>query len=429
MTNRTGTIFTVAGSLTVVNSTVAGNQSTGDGAGVTVYKPTTGEPTSFRLANTIIAGNAGRDECFVLNGVAASGSSNLITAHDADARTPCPAVAATGDPQLGSLQLNAPGRTPTMSIAATSPAVDAGDATAAPLDDQRGVSRPQGAGPDIGAFEFDGDAAPADTTAPAAAPTQSPAANGAGWNDADVTVTWNWADEAGGSGLDTSNCQATSTSSGEAAGLVLSATCADLAGNVGNATWTVNVDKTAPTLTCATAPVYTLGGDHTVDVTATVADAPSGPVAESVSADVTADDVSSVGAKSKTLTGADLAGNEASIDCAYIVAYRFLGFLDPLPQTTIKRGATMPVRFRVGDANGTPLDDAQAAALADTCLAAVTLDAAVKGCATYDPDSNTFQFDLKLPKSLTPGSHAVGVRVSAAGTVVNDETVTIVVKN
>jgi hypothetical protein len=422
-----GAVFTVAGSLTIINSTVAGNESTGDGAGVTVYKPTTGEATSFRLANTIIAGNTGRDECFVLNGVAASGTSNLITPHAEDARTPCPAVVATGDPQLGPLQLNAPGRTPTMSIAATSSAVDAGDATAAPLDDQRGVSRPQGAGPDIGAFELDG-IAPPDTTPPSAAPAQSPAANGAGWNDADVTVTWNWADEAGGSGINTSNCQATSTSSGEGAGLVLSATCADLAGNVGNATWTVNVDKTAPTLTCAITPVYTLGGDHTADVTATVADAPSGPVAASVSADVTADDVSSVGAKSKTLTGADLAGNEASIDCAYVVAYRFLGFLEPIPQTTIKRGATMPVRFRLGDASGTPLDDAEAAALADTCLVAVTLDGAVKGCATYNPVSNTFQFDLRLPKNLTPGSHTVGVQVSAAGTVVNNETVTITVK-
>ena len=48
--------------------------------------------------------------------------------------------------------------------------------------------------------------------------------------------------------------------------------------------------------------------------------------------------------------------------------------------------------------------------------------------ANYNPVSNTFQFDLKLPKSLTPGSHAVGVQVSAAGTVVNNETVAIIVK-
>ena len=424
-----GAIFTVAGALAIINSTITGNESTGDGAGVTVYKPTTGEAASFRLANTIIAGNTGRDECFVLNGVAASGTRNLITPHATDARTRCPAIFATGDPQLGSLQLNAPGRTPTMSIAVTSPAVDAGDPAAAPLDDQRGVLRPQGANPDIGAFELDGGGPPADTSAPAAAPTQSPAANGAGWNNSDVTVTWNWADEAGGSGINASNCPATSTSSGQGAGLVLTAACADLAGNVGNATRTVNVDKTAPTLTCATTPVYALGGDHTANVTATVADALSGPVGASVSADVTADDVSSAGAKAKSLTGADLAGNQASIDCAYVVAYRFLGFLEPISQTTIKRGATLPVRFRLGNANGTPLDDAQAARLAATCLVVVTLDGAVIGCAAYNPTSNTFQLNIKLPKDLTPGSHTVGVRVSAAGTVVNNETVAITVKN
>ena len=38
-----------------------------------------------------------------------------------------------------------------------------------------------------------------DTTAPTASPTQSPAANAAGWNTSDVTVSWNWSDDAGGS--------------------------------------------------------------------------------------------------------------------------------------------------------------------------------------------------------------------------------------
>src|SRR5262249_31856055 len=33
-----------------------------------------------------------------------------------------------------------------------------------------------------------------DSTPPTASPTQSPAANAAGWNNSDVTVTWNWAD-------------------------------------------------------------------------------------------------------------------------------------------------------------------------------------------------------------------------------------------
>ena len=109
-----GAVFTVAGSLEIVNSTVAGNESTGAGAAVTVYKPTTGEAASFRLANTIIAGNTGRDACYVRNGVTATGASNLIVPSATDVLTPCPGIIATSDPQLGPLQLNAPGRTPTM---------------------------------------------------------------------------------------------------------------------------------------------------------------------------------------------------------------------------------------------------------------------------------------------------------------------------
>src|SRR5262249_13814379 len=50
------------------------------------------------------------------------------------------------------LQLNG-GNTPTMAIATTSPAADQADKQTSPGDDQRGVSRTQGAGPDIGAFE------------------------------------------------------------------------------------------------------------------------------------------------------------------------------------------------------------------------------------------------------------------------------------
>jgi hypothetical protein len=85
-----------------------------------------------------------------------------------------------------------------------------------------------------------------DTTAPTASPTQSPAANPAGWNTSNVTVTWNWSDNAGGSGIDPSHCTQTSTSSGEGT-LTLTATCDDLAGNQGTASYTVKVDKTPPT--------------------------------------------------------------------------------------------------------------------------------------------------------------------------------------
>jgi hypothetical protein len=86
-----------------------------------------------------------------------------------------------------------------------------------------------------------------DKTAPTAGPIQTPTANGAGWNTTDVTVTWHWADNAGGAGLDPANCPASSTSTGEGGAIMLSATCADRTGNLGHASATVKVDKTAPT--------------------------------------------------------------------------------------------------------------------------------------------------------------------------------------
>ena len=82
-----------------------------------------------------------------------------------------------------------------------------------------------------------------DTTPPAATPTQTPAANALGWSNGDVTVSWNWSD--GGSGINPAKCTTGSVSSGEGS-ITLRATCADLAGNVGRASYTVKVDKTAP---------------------------------------------------------------------------------------------------------------------------------------------------------------------------------------
>jgi hypothetical protein len=423
-----GAIFAVGGSLTVRSSTIAGNESTGDGAGVVAYAPTTGEATSLTMTNTIVAGNVGRDQCFVLPGVAASGSSNLVVPHADDARTPCPGITQTGDPLLGPLALVAPGRTPTMALALASPAVDTGDPAEAPLDDQRGVPRPQFNGADIGAFELD--AIALDTTAPVASPTGSPAANSGGWNRTPVVVAWNWADEAGGSGINPANCTASSTTTGEGLDLALAATCADVAGNVGTGSYTVDVDLTAPTVVCAAAPTFLVGGSTGV-VSAVVSDALSGPVATSVSGTVAAAHLASPGIKSIVLTGADRAGNQTTVACSYIVSYDVLGFLEPVPQSTYRRSSTIPVRFRLGGASGSPIGDTTAAALlSPVCLVHVTLDGVVQGCARYNSTSDTFQVDVKLSKSIGNGDHIIGVTLSApdGSGVLNTETTTIVVR-
>ncbi len=92
-----------------------------------------------------------------------------------------------------------------------------------------------------------------DCTPPTAAPAQSPLANAAGWNNSDVTVSWNWADKSG-AGLDyTGNSCPTSTTSSGQGPITLSASCSDNVGNYVAATRQVNVDKIAPVVSCGTA--------------------------------------------------------------------------------------------------------------------------------------------------------------------------------
>ncbi|HVP48839.1 MAG TPA: choice-of-anchor Q domain-containing protein [Bryobacteraceae bacterium] len=147
-----GAIFSKDGILEVINSTISGNQGTGSGAGIVVFGETL---ASFTLNNTIIYSN-GSQECFVRGTVARVGVGNLIggNGNGGDLFVPCPGAATGADPQLGPLQLNSPGITPTMAIPQSSPAFNAADPVTSLQKDQRGVDRPQSSGFDIGAFEL-----------------------------------------------------------------------------------------------------------------------------------------------------------------------------------------------------------------------------------------------------------------------------------
>jgi uncharacterized delta-60 repeat protein len=154
---------------------------------------------------------------------------------------------------------------------------------------------------------------PTDQTPPTSGAAVLPTANAAGWNNSDATVTWNWADEAGGSGIDSANCTTSSVSSGEGT-IILNATCRDLAGNTGNTSYTVKVDKTTPTITAAaTSPPNGLNGWYTSDVVVhyTCADSLSGIPAGTCPADQTlTSEGSSVSAPAPTVT--DAAGNTSN---------------------------------------------------------------------------------------------------------------------
>src|SRR5262249_20262568 len=114
-----GAIFSRNGSLTLFSSAVNGNLGTGSGGGGVVCKDR--GRGNFTIHNTIIAGNGGQ-ECFFVGAVTNAGSGNLIVQNSG-----CPGMVSMSDPQLGPLQINAPGSTPTMAITTASAAFDAGD--------------------------------------------------------------------------------------------------------------------------------------------------------------------------------------------------------------------------------------------------------------------------------------------------------------
>ncbi|WP_157695462.1 OmpL47-type beta-barrel domain-containing protein [Nakamurella panacisegetis] len=115
-----------------------------------------------------------------------------------------------------------------------------------------------------------------DNTAPSATGALSPAPNGAGWNKADVTVTWTGADT-GGSGV---RSVAPATDSVTADGITTRTTT--VTDNVGNtataAPVTVKLDETAPTITGSRTPTANANGWNNTDVTVSFApsDATSG---------------------------------------------------------------------------------------------------------------------------------------------------------
>ncbi len=127
-----------------------------------------------------------------------------------------------------------------------------------------------------------------DTLAPTATPVAAPAPNGAGWNSSDVTVTWNWSDNPGGSGINAANCVLSSTSSGGGS-VPVAATCHDVTGNTGTATVTVKVDKTDPAIVAtaknADGSAYTFGTVSSQTVTVHYVCADSGSLIASCTAD------------------------------------------------------------------------------------------------------------------------------------------------
>ena len=268
---------------------------------------------------------------------------------------------------------------------------------------------------------------PADKAAPVASPTRSPAANGAGWNSTNVTVTWNWADGAGGSGIDASHCTTSSTSTGEGNPIKLSATCRDLAGNVGNASYEVKVDVAKPTLSPSVSPSVLYLNASGAKAAAGAADALSGVSSSSCGAVETR----TAGSRAVTCTATDKAGNTSSQTIAYVVQYR-IRFGSPPPGSKWRKGQTVPVTFGLRDANGVRISDAQAAGLVASCkvrFSATGAQIVTPKCVRYDSRNHWFSVGWRVGR--TTGRATITVTVSYPGTATTtsrSETIIVVAK-
>lgn len=149
-----GGIVNASNDMIITNSTIYGNSATIAAGGI-------GNGGHLSLRNTIITNSIGED-CYHDSGFTSSSGNNLIEDSGAAA---CDFIDGENgnligySAELDSLQDNG-GLTPTHALLPSSPAIDAGDSNiCANADtvnnlDQRGITRPQGAECDIGAYEY-----------------------------------------------------------------------------------------------------------------------------------------------------------------------------------------------------------------------------------------------------------------------------------
>jgi hypothetical protein len=192
-----------------------------------------------------------------------------------------------------------------------------------------------------------------DATAPTINGSQSPAANGAGWNNTDVTVSFTCGDNLSG----VASCGPNQTVSGEGAGQSATGNAVDNAGNSASASVTgINIDKTAPNVSLVGGPAD--GGSY---VFGSVPAAPTCSASDALSGLDGTCNVSgygtTVGTHTVTASATDKAGNTNTATASYtVLAWTLKGFYAPVDMldangneiiNTVKAGQTVPLKFNV----------------------------------------------------------------------------------
>ncbi len=254
----------------------------------------------------------------------------------------------------------------------------------------------------------DGCFSPLDTTPPVAAPAVTAGTLGQdGWYVSAVTVTWNWTDAGA---IVASDCQQTSTT-GQNGTVTLQASCTDLAGNVGHATYTVEVDTSRPVVSVqgvASGARYVLGAVPAAGCV--TADSVSG-VATDAALKVTTTGTHGVGPFAATCSGATSVagtGQAAPVTASYTVLYGFSEYGGVRQGAAIVRSARgNTVQFRLANAAGYPVAAAIAAALATGHDVQVVLTGPgikpVTASCGWNSRTRSFSCTLKVPAKVEFG--------------------------
>jgi hypothetical protein len=117
-----------------------------------------------------------------------------------------------------------------------------------------------------------------DNTGPVVTAALVPAANGAGWNNSNVNLTWSASDAGSGVGSGPTPASDTQNSATSSAGVTKTSTATDRLGNAGSGSVVVKVDKTAPSIDASRSPAANAAGWNNANVTVgfTCSDALSG---------------------------------------------------------------------------------------------------------------------------------------------------------
>jgi hypothetical protein len=211
-----------------------------------------------------------------------------------------------------------------------------------------------------------------DSTSPTITPNIQGTLGTNDWYTSDVTLSWTVVDDE--SAFTSSGCDPVTISTDQQD---TSYTCeATSAGGTDSVTIHIKRDVTTPVLSPSVDlnPVL-LNGSATAspnasDATSGVASAICGPVI-----------TNSVGEHSVTCAATDNAGNTSSSSATYTVTYKFIGFSQPVDNNGVlniaKAGQAIPLKFRITDANGSPvinLAGITATSVGLACAAGTTTD-------------------------------------------------------